>query len=163
MIARLIKNIRNRGFKDILNPERWWMFLRSLRLNRRANLRTEMYVDAPAYTSPEEESRIREKFLVDSLKEEYSHIFDKEFALEQVAYRMSQEGCKTCLSDGQCAHCGCKTPDLFFEVSMSCSGGHWAGMMTEDIWSDYKTSVGIEIDPGYLDQIRKFGKIKEFH
>jgi len=96
-----------------------------------------------------------------ALKKEYSEMFVPEY-LDQVSLRMSDPGCRQCLSKGECVHCGCKTPDLFFEKSMECSGGNWFSMIPKDDWVNYKEKSGIVIDQDYIDQIKKYGKIINF-
>lgn len=94
-----------------------------------------------------------------ALKKEYSEMFVPEY-LEQVSIRMSEPGCRPCLKKGECVHCGCKSPDLFFEKDMECSGGNWKEMIPPKIWNQVKSSYGVDQD--YIDQIKKHGKIIKF-
>jgi hypothetical protein len=96
-----------------------------------------------------------------ALKKEYSEMFVPEY-LEQVSIRMSNPNCRTCLENGECLHCGCKTPDLFFEKSMECSGLNWFSMLDPISWKEHRDSQDIRVDPDYIDQIKKHGKIINF-
>lgn len=96
-----------------------------------------------------------------ALRKEYSEMFIPEY-LEQVSIRMSHPGCRPCLEGGECIHCGCKSPDLFFEKEMECSGMNWFAMIPADNWVEYKKESGIIINPDYIDQIKKHGKIIKF-
>ena len=98
---------------------------------------------------------------IKAFKKEYSEMFVPEY-LEQISLRMSHPGCRQCFHAGECTHCGCKTPDLFFEKSMECSGNHWSTMISPEDWNDYKEKAGIEVNQDYVEQIRKYGVIREF-
>lgn len=106
----IIDNIRNRGFRDILNPERWVMFIRSL-------------------------------FTADSR--------EKQAWVEQIIYRQSFPECKVCLKNGSCTHCGCKSPDLFHESKMVCSGGNWVEMIPAEDWELKKKEEGFSLGIKY--------------
>lgn len=106
-------NIKNRGLKDILNPKRWGMFLRSV-------------------STPEKDAREFQAYV------------------EQIIYRQSFYECKKCLKNGSCTHCGCSTPDLFFEKEMVCSGGNWNEILPADEWEEFKKDSGIEIKAVYV-------------
>lgn len=93
------------------------------------------------------------------LKQEYSEMFIPEY-LEQISIRMSEPGCRPCLEKGECVHCGCKSPDLFFEKNMECSGGNWFAMVPPEMWRDIRK--GYDINQDYLEQIKKHGKIISF-
>lgn len=125
----ILNNIRKRGFKDILNPKKWKIFGRYIKLK--------------------------------ALKQEYEEIFIPEY-LEQVSIRMSNLGCRACLEGGECVHCGCKSPDLFFEKDMECSGGNWFSMIPSNMWEDYKKDSGIEVNDDYINQIKTYGRIINF-
>lgn len=63
---------------------------------------------------------------------------------EQVIYRASM--CKDCLKAGQCKHCGCLTPHIFFVKENECSGGNWLEMKkTPEEWEQFKKDRKIEI------------------
>lgn len=104
----LLTNIKNRGFKDIVNPKRWIMFLKAL------------------FTSKEETE-------------------DFQSYIEQIIYRQSFSDCLNCWKNGSCTHCGCKTPDLFYEKEMVCSGGNWVEMLSAKEWEEFKKDSGIKI------------------
>ena len=123
----LRKNIEKRGLKDITNPKKWKIFLRSKVLK--------------------------------ALKKEYSEMFIPEY-LEQISIRMSHPDCRDCLEAGECVHCGCKTPDLFYEKDMECSGGNWTTMEPPEIWVDLREIY--EINDDYIRQIKEFGRIIDF-
>lgn len=125
----ILKNIRKRGLRDILNLKKWKIFARYIKLK--------------------------------ALKQEYEEMFIPEY-LEQVSIRMSNPGCRPCLDGGECIHCGCKTPDLFFEKDMECSGGNWLSMIPANMWEEYKKDSGIEVNQDYIEQIKKHGKIVKF-
>lgn len=99
---------------------------------------------------------------VAALKKEYADVFEDPNLLGQVAVRMANPGCRQCLAEGECVHCGCKSPDLFFERSMECSGMHWFAMIPSESWKTYAEQSGINVDDDYIKQIRKYGKIVEF-
>jgi len=82
--------------------------------------------------------------------------------MDQIALRMAHEGCRTCLENGECFHCGCKSPDLFYEKDMECSGGNWSGMIDKSLWPKIKKDTGVKPNPEYLEQIKKHGKIINF-
>jgi len=69
--------------------------------------------------------------------------------IEQIIWRESFADCKRCLKEGQCSHCGCKTPDLFAERDMVCSGGNWTEMLPTAEWNKVKEELGIEIGVKY--------------
>lgn len=137
----LLKNLKNRGLKDILNPKRWVMFLRSKWV------------------------WIQSLFIgkVGALKKEYKQVFETPELLEQAVLRMANPGCRQCLKEGECVHCGCKSPDLFFEQNMECSGGNWFGMYPPEFWRRYRDSAKLEINKDYIKQVKKYGKIVKFH
>lgn len=125
----LLKNFRKRGLKDILNPTKWKIFLRSRKLKL--------------------------------LRKEYSEMFVPEY-LEQIALRMDMSECRQCLAEGECVHCGCRSPDLFYEKDMECSGGNWFTMIPAEDWAEYSKMTGIKPNPDYVAQIKKYGKIIKF-
>lgn len=71
--------------------------------------------------------------------------FDEALAYcEQVVYRASL--CSDCLKAGQCKHCGCLTPHIFFVRENECSGGNWLEMAkTTEEWEQFKKERKIEI------------------
>ena len=134
--------LKNRGLKDVLNPKRWVMFFRSVRFNNKV--------------------KHSDRTFVDELKDEYEEIFSNDEYLEQVVLRMQEPGCRNCLNAEKCHHCGCKTPDLFFEKDMECSGGNWFPMVNKDQWTFFKAGTGLNVDQDYLEQIKTHGKIINF-
>lgn len=58
---------------------------------------------------------------------------------EQVVYR--SEECSDCLKRGYCEHCGCPTPELFYDRKNSCSGGKWGPMFDAKQWNEYKKLI----------------------
>jgi len=136
----ILRNLRNRGLKDILNPKRWVMFLRS----KKVQVKSSIHGEAQA------------------LKDEYHEIFEDRRLLEQVVVRMTSNSCRPCLTGGECVHCGCKSPDLFFERDMECSGLSWFSMVDPDEWDEYKEGSGIIINEDYLRQVMEHGKIINF-
>lgn len=75
---------------------------------------------------------------------------------------MSEPGCRGCIKAGECNHCGCKSPELFYDKNNWCSGEHWNEMIAAESWKEYKEESDIEIDEDYLDQVKKFGTIRKF-
>jgi len=118
----LWSNIRKRGLKDILNPYRWVLFAR-------AKVR-------------EESGTIIDIGGGESLKVRNEEL---QSYIEQIIYRQSFSDCGDCLKNGQCTHCGCKTPDLFYDKEMVCSGGNWNVMLSPDQWEEFKKDLGIKI------------------
>lgn len=94
-------------------------------------------------------------------RKEYEELSIPEY-VEQITYRMSQPGCKPCVEGKECTHCGCKSPELFFDRSNDCSGMNWMPMVSAADWPEYKKGSAIEIDPDYLAQVKKYGKIIKF-
>lgn len=92
---------------------------------------------------------------------EYAEMYVPEY-LEQIAYRMSRPGCRPCLEGGECTHCGCKSPELFFEKDNECSGLEWFAMMEKDRWEQHKKDLKLKINQDYINQILKHGKIVKF-
>lgn len=84
--------------------------------------------------------RIFTRFLLRKVKG--LHLQDHEIQpfVEQVIWR--QALCKPCLLAGECTHCGCKAPELFYDKDMVCSGGNWNEMMSPEEWKQYKSGVG---------------------
>ena len=66
---------------------------------------------------------------------------------EQVIYRLNS--CRPCLEKGECTHCGCKTPDLFFDKDMVCSGGQWPAMKKTEDWESFKEDGMFEVGVKY--------------
>ena len=56
--------------------------------------------------------------------------------IEQVMYRM--QVCSPCLLAGECNHCGCQTPHLFF-ATKPCSGGKYPPLMNNIDWIMFKS------------------------
>lgn len=96
-----------------------------------------------------------------ALRKEYEELTIPEYR-EQIVYRMTQPGCRECIAKGECVHCGCKSPELFFDKENECSGMFWFEMLEPDSWITYATEQGIETDPFYLEQLDKYGTIKKF-
>ena len=118
----LLKNIRLRGFKDILNPERIKLYFRGKKRGKEGT--TLQITNDEALTVNNEELQS---------------------FIEQVIYRQSFAECKQCLEKGECIHCGCKSPELFYDKEMVCSGGNWQEMKSPEDWNEYKKDIGIEI------------------
>lgn len=89
--------------------------------------------------------------------------FKNRHELEQIVYRMSHPGCRECVLKGACVHCGCKSPELFYDRTNYCSGEHWNEMMSKESWEEFKTMYGISIDEDYLEQVSKQGIITKWH
>lgn len=92
--------------EHILDPRRWWMFIKHILEGKRSEL------DQLAYA-------------------------------EQVVFRASS--CRSCLENGECHVCGCKTPALFLERSASCSDFRWGPVMGYEEWEEYKKMYKINI------------------
>lgn len=142
----ILKNFKRRGFKDALNPRKWRIFFRYVR----------SWVKSGLYQSKAEEAGIPSKTL-----NEYSELTTPH-ELEQIVWRMSQESCRECLISGSCTHCGCASPELFYDRENWCSGMHWLAMVDEEMWTYTKAAQGIQIDQDYLNEVSNFGKIKNF-
>lgn len=102
----LITNLKKRGLRDILNPRKWGIFMRS--------------------------------------KKKYERIAveDLQYRSEMVVYRMSL--CKSCVQEGSCLHCGCKSPELFYDPQNWCSGGNWDSIKCREDWEKFKNQMGID-------------------
>lgn len=118
----IITNIRKRGLKDILNPKRWILYIRGLRRGSSGTTLQISKTDSLTISNEELQSFI-----------------------EQVIYRQSFTECKRCLKEGACTHCGCKSPELFYDKEMVCSGGNWNEMLPPKDWNEFKSDNGIEI------------------
>jgi hypothetical protein len=125
----LWQNIKKRGLKDLLNPLKWKVFVRSQVLR--------------------------------ALKKEYPEMQVPEYQ-EQIAYRMSRPDCRKCVTSGECHHCGCVSPDLFYEADNWCSGNEWEGMIPAVDWNQYKEDMNIVVNPDYITQVKKYGRIINF-
>ena len=119
----LLTNFKKRKFKDILNPERWAMFLRSWR-GKTSGTTFKIGDENVNFTNEQLQSYI-----------------------EQVSYRESFEECRTCLNEGACIHCGCDK-SLFLDPKMVCSGGNWPEMMTVEKWREFKKITELEEEYG---------------
>lgn len=118
----ILTNLRKRGLKDVLDPKRWKLYFRGKKREK----------DGTTLQIAEEET------LTVNNEELQSFI-------EQVIYRQSFAECKQCLEKGECIHCGCKSPELFYDKEMVCSGGNWQEMKSPEDWNEYKKDIGIEI------------------
>lgn len=118
----IITNIRKRGLKDILNPKRWILYIRGLRRGSSGTTLQISKTDSLTLSNEELQSFI-----------------------EQVIYRQSFTECKRCLKEGACIHCGCKSPELFYDKEMVCSGGNWNEMLLPKDWNEFKSDNEIEI------------------
>lgn len=118
----ILTNLRKRGLKDVLDPKRWKLYFRGKKREK----------DGTTLQIAEEET------LTVNNEELQSFI-------EQVIYRQSFAECKQCLEKGECIHCGCKSPELFYDKEMVCSGGNWQEMKLPEDWNEYKKDIGIEI------------------
>lgn len=119
----LLENLRKRGLKDVTNPKKWGMYLKST-----LGLEYEEF-SSPAY-------------------------------VEQMVWRMTQEGCRECVNGTKCIVCGCKTPNLFYDRRSECEGMHWGPMMEPEEWVKYKEEHDIIIDVDYMAQLLELGKIE---
>ena len=119
----LLNNLRKRGLTDILNPKKWGIFARYLKMK--------------------------------ALRLEYEELSIPEYA-EQIVQRMSHPGCRNCIIEGECTHCGCKSPELFFDKSNECSGANWFTMQSPESWRE----SGVEVDPEQVKYLQKHGTIK---
>lgn len=116
------KNIKLRGFKDLLNPKRIKLYLRGKKRGAEGTLLQIAKYETLVVTNEKLQSFI-----------------------EQVIYRQSFPECRKCKEKGECIHCGCKSPELFFDEEMVCSGGNWQEMKSPQDWEEYKKDIGIEI------------------
>lgn len=116
-------NIKLRGLRDILNPSRWMLFLRS---KKGDVLGTSFKVGDSNITVTNEELQ--------------SYV-------EQVMYRESFEECRRCLNEGACTHCGCDR-SLFLDPEMECSGGNWGKIMKPNKWREFKKIGELEEEYG---------------
>lgn len=124
----IIKNIRLRGLKDILNPKKWKIFARYLKMK--------------------------------ALKEEYQELNIRAYQ-EQIVLRMKHPECQRCIKEGECFHCGCKSPELFFDKDNYCSGGAWDAMMNPDQWEEFKRLVKMpDVSEDDINYLLKHGTIK---
>lgn len=115
-------NLRKRGLSDILSPHRWSLYFRG---KKRGKEGTTLKI------SSDESLTVNNEEL--------------QSFIEQVVYRQSFAECKKCVEKGECIHCGCKSPELFFDKEMVCSGGNWQEMKTPEDWAEYKKDIGIDI------------------
>ncbi len=120
----LIKNLRNRGLKDI-NLRKAKIYLRYWKYRLKGTSYPELLV--PEYR-------------------------------EQIAIRMANPGCRECVLAGECIHCGCPSPELFYDKDNRCSEGNFDTMYDPETWRE----TGVKPDPFYLKQIENKGVIKEF-
>lgn len=134
----LWSNLKKRGLKDILRPKKWGMFIRYVKARLRIGVSGDNQMEA--------------------WRKEYPHLSERVY-LEQIVYRMSQPGCQPCIAKGECIHCGCKSPELFFEKDNECSGMNWFEMLLPDAWEEFKQMNGIVIDPKDIEQVRKTGRL----
>ena len=54
-----------------------------------------------------------------------------DYQKEQITHRSNV--CQDCLIAGKCPHCGCPTPDKFFQFQ-PCEGKRWPALMDEKDW-----------------------------
>lgn len=116
-------NIKNRGFKDLLNPKRWVMVLDSFR-GKTVGTTLKIGDENVNFTNEQLQSYI-----------------------EQVSYRQSFEECRRCLNEGACTHCGCDR-SLFLDPKMVCSGGNWQEIKTPEEWRKFKKTLELEEEYG---------------
>ena len=148
-------NIRKRGLRDVLNPRKWIIFIRYLRKLRNGASKPDGKKDlSEIYNGGNTE-------ITSATLEEYTELWNPH-ELEQISVRMSNLECRTCLKAGTCHHCGCTSPDLFYDRTNWCSGQHWGAMVGERLWERHKETYQIEIDPDYMKEIRKHGKIVNY-
>ena len=53
---------------------------------------------------------------------------------------MRQFMCSSCLSNGSCLSCGCKTPNMFYSPNKSDSLLRWGPMLDSESWEEFKKS-----------------------
>ena len=94
-------------------------------------------------------------------KKEYPELHVPEY-VEQIATRMSNPGCRPCVEAGACVHCGCKSPELFFDKDNECSGANWFQMIPPAIWNIKKQLGEVKVDDFYVKQIQEQGKITQW-
>lgn len=116
------KNIWLRGTTDLLSPSRWKLYFRG---KKRAKEGTTLQI-------------AQDETLIVTNEKLQSFI-------EQVVYRQSFPECKKCVEKGECIHCGCKSPELFYDEEMVDSGGNWQEMKSPEDWAEFKKDIGIEI------------------
>lgn len=154
----LFKNIKKRGLKDVLRPRKWGIFIRYLRSKFRP-------LDGWQGRDPLIEEQVPEtEFDIDpKILREYTELTTPH-ELEQIAWRMSFSQCKPCLEKGECVHCGCKSPELFYDRNNECSAMSWYQMYDRKTWEELKDfdSTTYEVNPDYIEQIKKHGRIINF-
>lgn len=113
----IIQNLKKRGLKDILSVSKWVLY-------SRAKVRQD-----EGTTFGSEGINIKNEDVI-------SYI-------EQVIYR--KDLCIDCFQKGECLHCGCKSPDLFLDKDMVCSGNNFQEMMSKEDWEIFKVERNIKI------------------
>lgn len=120
----LLENVEKRGFKDILNPKKWKVFivwLLKLALNR---------------LSKSETKEVAEE------AQKATRLYTKS-ELEQVIYR--RRLCKECWERGSCVACGCDAVGEMQDLTTKCADGKWKAAMDAPSWESYKSKLGIKI------------------
>ena len=101
--------------------------------------------------------RVFFRFLTKGKKEKYEELKVREY-LEQIVFRMRK--CPDCVEAGECLHCGCKSPELFYDKDNYCSEDRWQEMKNPEEWRKHKKKHGIIIKPKYINDIKIHGIIK---
>lgn len=62
-----------------------------------------------------------------------------EHEAKQIIIRAST--CSDCLENGSCFHCGCTTPDLFYDPKKVDAKKKWGKMMSKEEWEKFEDSI----------------------
>ena len=156
----LFENIKKRGLKDLLRPKKWWIYFRYLRSKY---WRSDEWGGRDPLISKDTSNHVPEhEFDIDpKLLKEYKELTNRH-ELEQIAWRMNFRDCSQCLRAGKCVHCGCKSPELFYDRTNECSAMNWFEMLDKEAWNEFKAIGSVIIDPDYIEQIKKHGEIIKF-
>lgn len=156
----LFENIKKRGLKDILRPRKWGIFVRFLRSKWMSE---DEKLTQDVFDIFKEKGIDPSTYNIDAkLIKEYSELTTPH-ELEQIAWRMQFRDCRQCIKSGACVHCGCKSPELFYDRSNECSALNWTGMVDKETWDEWKArSSMFHVDPDYIKQIKIYGEIIKF-
>lgn len=120
----LLENIQKRGFKDILNPNKWriftiWILKRML-----------------AYLSKSSDQEVSQE------AQKVTRLYTKS-ELEQIILRIRK--CRECYERGTCIKCGCDAVGEMQEPTTKCADGKWKAFISADKWESYKQKVNFKI------------------
>lgn len=114
-------NIKKLRWQDIINPVKWWIFIKGTYLAWKHGVR-----------NMSELEKFKNEVLTWDEPQEYK---------EQVIYRAME--CEGCLTAGHCTHCGCTSPDNFLVRENWCSAGNWDQMLEKKYWEKFKEDYQI--------------------